>query len=215
MLCQPSSEHNFAQIDPADPATARDLNKIRDEHEVYIEFPKECEGFIRISTNDISRLRSSSAAIRDLIYMNGQELSAKTFPLIHRDGSDTRVLLKTTQNYTVDGIELPGGWRATAKPAADDTVEHAAPSTSGLTVLADTGQKDDADAVSTTRFLETLFRASQAIRPCAGDPRMRIHFGELSITEKKKNSPNEYNALGFKTILAEAATRGSTYFGNK
>lgn len=214
MLCQPSTEHKFAQLEPTDPATNRDLNRVRIENEVYIEFPEDSDGFIKISAHDRLSLQNGANAIRDLIYVNGQDLSSKTFPLIHREGVDTRILLKSIATVTVNGVETASGWRAIASPSGitTDTVKSSA---FGLADLVDNGKEVAANKLSAANVLETLVRAAQAIRPAMGDLRMRIHLGHLAITEKKKNSPNKYSDPGFNAVLLDATSRGSTHFARR
>lgn len=187
----------MGHIDEADKATKRELDRIRDECEVFMEVR---EDYIVISASLVTRLQKALQRIRDLLRANARDLMCTTIALVDRSttATDSSILLKPTSQLR--GLGSGAGWRGIARPQS--LIQIAADCEEDLVPLTEQG------------LAKAIVQAAHAICPVLGELRMRVHLGILALTKKKDLV--EYRTTGdFETLVENAAGRGLTCFGHR
>lgn len=197
LFALPTPDSDMGQIDETDRATKRELDRIRDECEVFMEVRDD---YIVISASHVTRLQKALQRVRDLLHANARDLVCSTVTLVDRSttASDSSILLKPT--FQLRGLGSGAGWRGIANPRnpAQETA----------------GSDEDLVPLTEEDLAKAIVRAARAICPVLGELRMRVHLGILALTKKKDLT--EYRTTGgFETLVDNAASRGLTSFGHR
>lgn len=188
MLALPSQDSELGCIDLKDEATKREMDKIRNECEVWMEISYDSIRFFAFTE---SSLLSGLHRVRVFLLACSQDMVCRTIVLIHRstDATDDSVLLKPTKELRGLSLGISSHWRGIAR--AQDPIH----------------EKEEENNYTpiplTAHDLSLAIRqAAQGICPVLGELRVRVHLGILSLAKKKSGA--------FKMVVEEGARRGLT-----
>lgn len=188
MLPLPSQDSDLGYIDEKDQATKREMDKIRNECEVWMEVFHDRILFFAFSD---SSLLKGLQRVRTFSLAYAQDMACRTVALVHQSAHATNdsVLLKPTKELRGLNLGINSRWRGVARAQGLIRVKEQ--------------ESDDAKTPLTAHSMSLAIRqAAQGICPVLGELRVRVHFGILSLAKKKSGA--------FKTVVEEAARRGLT-----
>lgn len=195
----PGTDENRNIVDQSDKATLKALNKIRKECCAYMEVQKN---LIEVYGRQLSSLSAAAQALRIFIAVNSRGLGCKMYPLMHRS---TRVPGPSICLYPTEELGYVGfrdAWRGVAMPQV-----------TGASIV-----KQDLDVrapLSSRELIKAIEVLGQSIRPVPGQLRMRIHFGILNTTTKKKGVDWYSATADFAAFLKTVAARGTLHMHHR
>lgn len=189
MLALPSQEGDLGYIDEQDQATKLEMDRIRNQCEVWIEV---LEDRILIFAFSESSLLEGLQRVRTLLLAYAQGMVCKTIALVHQSAcvSNGLVVLKPTRELRGVNLGTDSRWRGVARARGPRQERK---------------QESDDEVIPLTAhsLSSAILRAVQSICPFLGELRVRVHLGILSLAEKQSGA--------FKMIMEEGARRGQIY----
>lgn len=152
---------------------------------------------VKIYGRHRSNVAAGAQALRSFIAVNSRAPGCKMYPLMHRSPTvpDPFIFLQPTEDLGY--INFSGAWRGVAMPQHTDT--------GGTAII----RNDEARMPLSSRdLIKAIEVLGQSIRPVPGQPRMRIHFGLLHATHKKKDVDYFHTTANFAAFLSEVSERG-------
>lgn len=194
----PTSDGTFSVVDQNDKATRKTLNKIRNGRHVYMEVEPKV---VKVYGRHLDHLSAAVQDLQSLVTVNSRAPGRKMYPLIHGHPSpktpDPSIFLRPTQDLGY--ISFPNAWRGVAMPQDAGHSE--------LVQL-----NDDARApLQSPNLVKAIEALGQSVRPVPGQLKMRIHFGILNATAKRKGVDQYSTTAKFAEFLDTVADRGTLH----